>query len=154
MSHAFSLPFIAQVKIDCHVPERVHNCVCLCVCVCVCVRVCACACPCVHRLGTEYGMDGLCSLPLQICFLWIVFLFLLVRLEKDCPVHRHSCILCCWSPSILYQSHLQTWCVHGTGLMTLLSETVWSNKCSGISVTLQTTRCGPWLSPANLWGYK
>ena len=42
MSHAFSLPFIAQVKIDCHVPERVHNCVCLCVCVCVCacMRLC------------------------------------------------------------------------------------------------------------------
>lgn len=48
---------------------------CIIVCVCVYTR----ACPWVYRLGTEYGMDGLCSLPLQICFFWIVFLFLLLR---------------------------------------------------------------------------
>ena len=61
------------------------GCIIVCVCVCVCTR----ACPCVHRLGTQYGMDGLCSLPLQICFFWIIFLFFFCSgLEKDCPVHR------------------------------------------------------------------
>lgn len=69
------------------------------VCVCVYTRACL-----LYRLGTEYGMDGLCSLPLQICFFWIVFCFFCSGLE-NCPVHRHSCILCYWSPLILYQSH-------------------------------------------------
>ena len=72
MSHAFSLPFIAQVKIDCHVPERVHNCVCVCVYTHVHAPVCT-------GLAQNTGWMG-CALCLcRSVFFWIVFLFLLLR---------------------------------------------------------------------------
>ena len=86
MSHAFSLPLIHQVKIDCHVPERVHNCVCVCVCVCVYARVHAPVCT-----GSAHNM-GWMDYALCLCrsvFFWIIFLFFFCSgLEKDCPVHR------------------------------------------------------------------
>lgn len=128
MNHAYNLLFIPQVKTDALgrlscARKGIH---------CVCVSVCTCLC--VHRVGTEYGMEGLQSLPLHIWSLWMVCLFLWeAGLGKHCLAQRHCCTVGSQSRPIPSQSHPQTWCINSIGEMTLLSETVWSSRHSGVS---------------------
>ena len=85
MSHAFSLPLIRQVKIDCHVPERGHNCVCVCMCVCVCV------CACVHAPVCTGSAHNMGWMDYALCLCGSVFsgqfscFFFLLRFGEGLP---------------------------------------------------------------------
>ena len=108
-----------------HVPKRVYI---VCVCECVCMPVCAQGWPrmwdggiAISTFARLFSLDGLpVSLGGRVGEAMRGSEAWLYRLQSA-------------PPPIPSQSHPQTWCTNGIGEMTLLSETVWSSKHTGVS---------------------